>query len=73
MLDALFAHAERGAAILWISEELDDLLAHAHRIAVLHGGRIAGIVDAATSDAQTVGRLMAGGGSDAPGAARAAA
>jgi simple sugar transport system ATP-binding protein len=73
VLDALFVHAERGAAILWISEELDDLLAHAHRIAVLHGGRIAGIVDAATSDAQTVGRLMAGGGSEAPGAARAAA
>jgi general nucleoside transport system ATP-binding protein len=63
VLDALFGHAGRGAAILWISEELDDLLAYAHRIAVLHGGRIAGIVDAATADPQHIGRLMAGAGS----------
>jgi general nucleoside transport system ATP-binding protein len=63
VLNALFAHAERGAAILWISEELDDLLAFAHRIVVLHGGRIAGIVEAATIDMQHIGRLLAGVGS----------
>lgn len=54
----LFAHLERGAAIVWISEELDDLLAHAHRIAVLHGGRIAGIVDRDTASRSGIGELM---------------
>ncbi len=53
-------HAARGAAILWFSEDLDDLLAHAHRIAVLHGGRLVGVVprEAATRDG--IGAMMAG-------------
>ncbi|WP_416897104.1 MAG: ABC transporter ATP-binding protein [Minwuia sp.] len=54
----LFAHLERGAAIIWISEELDDLLAYAHRIAVLHGGRIAGIRDRDAADRNEIGELM---------------
>ena len=38
--DRMVAAAAAGAAVLWISEELDDLLALAHRIAVIREGRI---------------------------------
>ena len=54
--------ARAGSAVLWISEELDDLLALAHRIAVLRAGRI---VDerAVTPDLtrSELGALMTGG------------
>ena len=39
----LFRHAARGACVVWISEDLDDLLSYAHRIAVIYDGQIAGI------------------------------
>lgn len=57
---ALIDHAKQGAAVLWISEELDDLLRFADRIAVLRAGRIVGLVDASRTDATTLGRLMTG-------------
>ena len=38
--ERMVAAAAAGAAVLWISEELDDLLALAHRIAVIREGRI---------------------------------
>lgn len=41
----IFTQAEAGAAVLWISEDLDDLLAAAHRIAVLREGKIVTILD----------------------------
>ena len=50
-----------GAAILLISEELDELLALADRIAVLYEGRIVGIMDAADADVAEIGLLMTGG------------
>ena len=56
----LFAQAERGASVLWISEDLDDLLAYSHRIAVLAHGRIAGIVNTAEADRYTIGAWMTG-------------
>ena len=59
--EALFRQAEEGAAILWISEDLDDLLSYAHRIAVLHHGRLVGILPAAGADRTHLGQLMAGG------------
>ena len=55
---ALFRRAAEGAAILWISEDLDDLMAYAHRIAVIQGGKIAGIFDPAESDRYDIGRAM---------------
>jgi len=58
--DALFAHALRGASVLWISEDLDDLLRYAHRIAVLYRGRIAGTVDARTATRRQIGAWMVG-------------
>ena len=41
-----------------VSEDLDELLALADRILVLHDGHLAGIVDPATTDRQAIGRLM---------------
>jgi ABC-type uncharacterized transport system ATPase subunit len=56
----LFRHAAQGACVVWISEELDDLMSYAHRIAVIHSGRIAGIVSHDVADRRTLGRWMAG-------------
>lgn len=52
----------RGGAVLLISEDLDELMALSDRIAVLAHGRVAGVVDAARTDRQSLGALMAGGG-----------
>jgi len=47
-----------GAAVLLISEDLDELLALSDRIAVLHAGRVAGVVVPAETDRYEIGRLM---------------
>jgi len=56
----LFQHAAEGASVVWISEELDDLMRFAHRIGVLFHGKILGIVDAPTADRNRLGRWMMG-------------
>ena len=56
----MFAHAARGSAILWMSEDLDDLLQYAHRIAVLFNGRLMAIVSRDGASRDRIGRLMAG-------------
>jgi general nucleoside transport system ATP-binding protein len=56
----LFAQAAHGACVVWISEDLDDILAYAHRVAVIYGGSFAGIVSRQDADRQTIGRWMAG-------------
>jgi simple sugar transport system ATP-binding protein len=50
----------RGAAVLLVSEDLDEILELSDRIAVMSGGRIAYITHAATADRTTIGRHMAG-------------
>ncbi len=50
-----------GAGVLLISEDLDELLELSDRVAVLHAGEIAGIVDPRTTDRYEIGRLMLGG------------
>jgi simple sugar transport system ATP-binding protein len=52
--------AQRGSCIVWFSEELDELMVFAHRIAVMHGGRIAGVLAREAATRQQLGRLMAG-------------
>ena len=47
-----------GAGVLMVSEDIDELLALADRIVVLHDGEVAGIVDPSTTDRQAIGRLM---------------
>ncbi|NJO36710.1 MAG: hypothetical protein HC871_02655 [Rhizobiales bacterium] len=51
---------DQGVAILLASEELDELLALADRLAVLFEGRILGIFARHEIDLQTIGALMAG-------------
>ena len=49
-----------GAATLLISEDLDEVLALADRIAVIYEGRIMSIVERAHTSAEELGLLMAG-------------
>jgi ABC-type uncharacterized transport system ATPase subunit len=60
-----FRLAARGACVVWISEDLDDLMSYAHRIAVIHDGHIAGMVRREDADRQALGRWMAGYTGDA--------
>jgi ABC-type uncharacterized transport system ATPase subunit len=60
----LFEHAACGAAVLWMSEDLDDLLQYTHRIAVLFNGRLMGIVPRTGASREQIGRLMAGIGDE---------
>ena len=58
---AMFAQAHAGAAVLWISEDLDDLIAAAHRVAVLREGAIVAIRDNdGTITREEIGALMTG-------------
>ena len=50
----------RGAAVLVISEDLDELLDLADRILVLFRGEATGVVDAATAEREDLGLLMTG-------------
>ncbi|MYZ48265.1 ABC transporter ATP-binding protein [Rhizobiales bacterium L72] len=50
----------RGAAVLLVSEDLDEILELADRIAVMSGGRIGYVVAAAEADRTAIGRAMAG-------------
>jgi simple sugar transport system ATP-binding protein len=62
----LRAQRAGGAATLLISEDLDELLALADRIAVLFEGGIVGTVPAASADPSQIGLLMAGVTSEKP-------
>ena len=53
--------AERGVAILLLSEDLDEIRALADRILVVYEGRIAGELDPAVATVEEIGFLMAGG------------
>ena len=50
----------RGAGILLISEDLDELLALSDRVAVLYHGRLSGPFDRADVTIQDIGLMMAG-------------
>jgi simple sugar transport system ATP-binding protein len=56
----LLAQRSRGAAVLLISEDLDEILALSDRIAVMFEGRVVGVVNAAEADAETLGLMMSG-------------
>jgi simple sugar transport system ATP-binding protein len=63
---------DRGAAVLVVSVELDELLALADRILVMFAGRIVGEMRADRAEERTLGLMMAGG-EPAPGTAEGAA
>ena len=56
----LLAQREAGAAILLISEDLDEILALSDRVAVMFHGEIMGILDNKDAERERVGLLMAG-------------
>jgi simple sugar transport system ATP-binding protein len=57
----LLAERERGAAILYISTELEEIMAMSDRIAVMYEGQFVDILDAATATVEQIGYLMTGG------------
>lgn len=56
----LIDQRDQGVAVLLISEDLDELLSIADRIAVLFNGNIMGIVNAEETDHEKLGLMMAG-------------
>ncbi|MEO6457904.1 MAG: ABC transporter ATP-binding protein [Chloroflexia bacterium] len=56
----LLEQRARGAAVLLISEDLDELMALSDRISVLYEGRIMGTVEAQGADIEHLGMMMAG-------------
>ncbi|MFB2919771.1 ABC transporter ATP-binding protein [Aerosakkonema funiforme] len=57
----LLAERQKGAAILYISTELEEVMAMSDRIAVMYEGQFVDILDAATATVEQVGYLMTGG------------
>jgi simple sugar transport system ATP-binding protein len=53
--------ASNGVGVLLISEDLDEILALADRVAVIYEGAIVGEVDAESATVEEIGLLMAGG------------
>lgn len=56
----LLEQRDQGAAVLLISEDLDELLALSDRVAVLYEGEVMGVVDAEHVDVEELGLMMAG-------------
>ncbi|MBA4375123.1 MAG: heme ABC transporter ATP-binding protein [Anaerolinea sp.] len=56
----LLEERDRGAAVILISEDLDEIMALSDRIAVLYEGCIKGIVPTSEATAEKIGLLMAG-------------
>lgn len=56
----LLEQRERGAAVLLLSEDLDEVLALSDRIGVIYEGQIMGIFDAQEATVEKLGMLMAG-------------
>ena len=56
----LISQRARGMATLVISEDLDEVLALADRIAVIYEGRIMDVIDRADATREGLGLLMAG-------------
>jgi simple sugar transport system ATP-binding protein len=60
VLDRVIALRDAGAAVLYISSELEEVLAISDRIAVMAGGGFAGVVPRAEADLRQIGLWMVG-------------
>ena len=58
--DTLLKERNRGAAVLFISAELQEVMALSDRIIVLFGGEITGEVNGENADQGVIGQLMLG-------------
>ncbi len=56
----LLEQRKRGAGVLLISEDLEEIFSLSDRIAVIFGGEIMGILPTPEADLETVGLMMAG-------------
>ena len=56
----LLKQRERGAAVLLISEDLEEIMTISDRILVLFKGEVMGIIDADGADVEQIGLMMAG-------------
>lgn len=59
----LLEQAAEGAAILLISEDLDELLSVSDRVAVIYDGQMVGVMDSSGASQDRLGMLMMGTGS----------
>jgi simple sugar transport system ATP-binding protein len=64
--EAIMALAQSGAAVMIISQDLDEIFVLADRIAVIAGGRISEPVLTRDATIESIGRLMGGTASSAP-------
>jgi len=69
VIERVMALREAGAAVLYISTELEEALGVGDRIGVLHGGRLVGMMPRADAEVSRIGLMMAGALDEAPGAA----
>ena len=58
--EAILQLAQAGAAVMIISQDLDEIFALADRIAVIAGGRVSEPVPARAATVESIGRLMGG-------------
>jgi len=56
----LLAQRDRGAGILLISEDLEEIMTMSDRILVLFEGRVMGVIDAKAAQIERIGLMMAG-------------
>jgi ABC-type uncharacterized transport system ATPase subunit len=61
----LIKQRDAGAALLLISEDLDELLSLSDRIAVIYEGKLVGEMPAEGADIRAIGLMMAGSKADA--------
>ena len=60
--DLLNTQKERGAAVLFVGEDLDVLMALCDKVLVLSQGKVSGIVDPKQVSKEDIGLLMTKGG-----------
>jgi simple sugar transport system ATP-binding protein len=65
--EAIMALAEAGAAVMIISQDLDEIFVLADRIAVIAGGRVSNPVLTREATVESIGWLMGGSATPAPG------
>jgi simple sugar transport system ATP-binding protein len=56
----LLEQRQRGAGVLLLSEDLDEVLALSDRIAVIYEGSILGVLPAGEATAEKLGLMMSG-------------
>ena len=60
VIDRILALRDGGAAVLYISTDLEEALGVGDRLGVLHGGRLVGVVRRPEADVTRIGLMMAG-------------